>query len=168
MTISHCATSIMSMPTIASLTRKVNEGLQTVVFSPATWSSNACNFEATYSDAYVLAGSALSRPAFITFNGRTRTFGFDPTLGSQIGVYTITVTASIPQPPSGSKTTTQTFVLTVIPDCDFTSLTSRSISNMSAKVSLSSSQDVTYADSLATTYAILTYCGPRIYSFTQT
>jgi hypothetical protein len=164
-TVSECKATTISMITIADVTRTVNEGPATFVFNPPLLSNNACLFDATYSDSYVLSGSSIARPLFISFNGLTRTITIDPIIGQHVGVYTVTITATLPQP--APNIATSSFTLTVIPECSLTSLQSRSINDMTVRISEFVTQDITLTDSLASLYSIPNYCGPRIYTFTE-
>ena len=102
-------------------------------------------------------------PSFITFNATSRTFDVYATLPAAIGVYNITVTALIPQPSdtSGVKTVSQAFVLTVGNDCLSTILNDLTISDMTVKVSQSTSQSVEFTNTKSVTYANPDYCGLR-------
>jgi hypothetical protein len=102
-------------------------------------------------------------PSFITFNATSRTFDVYATLPAAIGVYNITVTASIPQPSdtSGVKTVSQAFVLTVGNDCLSTILNDLTISDMTVKVSQSTSQSVEFTNTKSVTYLNPDYCGLR-------
>jgi hypothetical protein len=102
-------------------------------------------------------------PGFITFNATSRTFDVFATLPAAIGVYDITVTASIPQPSdtSGVKTVSQAFVLTIGNDCLSTILNDLTISDMTVKVSQSTSQSVEFTNTKSVTYTDPDYCGLR-------
>lgn len=94
--IQHCVVSTFTIPTITAVTHVVNQGLASNTFSPAVQSSLACLYVPTYTDAYVLSGSSISRPSWVTFNGATRTISFNSIQLADVGIYTITVTATIP------------------------------------------------------------------------
>jgi len=66
------------------------------------------------------------------FDDTTRTFGISATLPTDLGVYDIIVTASIPQPSdaSGVKTVSEQFVLTVVKDCPSTTWIARPFVDM--------------------------------------
>jgi hypothetical protein len=68
-----------------------------------------------------------------------------------MGIYTITVMASIPQPSeaSGVKTVSTSFDLDVQNDCIQTALVDKDINDMTVKVTLSSTQDITFQDTKA-------------------
>ena len=74
-------------------------------------------------------------PYFVNFDA-TSSFSVLASLPNAIGVYDITVTATIPQPsnPSGVKEVSQPFVLTVLGDCHNTNLIDMPVTNMLVKV----------------------------------
>ena len=59
----------------------------------AVQSSLACNFPITYLDTYVLGGSTIGRPSFITFDTNNRLISVNSNLKADVGVYTVTITA---------------------------------------------------------------------------
>jgi hypothetical protein len=75
--------------------------------------------------------------------------------------------ASIPQPSeaSGVKTVSTSFSLDVQNDCIQTALIDKAINDMTVKVSLSSTQDITFQDTKANVRSIPAYCGPRVVTF---
>jgi hypothetical protein len=75
--------------------------------------------------------------------------------------------ASIPQPSeaSGVKTVSTSFSLDVQNDCIQTALIDKTINDMTVKVSLSSTQDITFQDTKANERATPAYCGPRVFTF---
>lgn len=79
-------------------------------------------------------------PGWSTFDDAATKYTFTITAPADIGVYTITSTATIPQvdpATTNNRFTSYDFVLTVQSDCVNTSLTTRVINNMSVLVSQS-------------------------------
>ena len=65
----------------------------------AVQTSLVCNFPVTYTDTYVLAGSTITRPSFITLvtaAGPLLVMNVNSILKADIGIYTVTMTAEIP------------------------------------------------------------------------
>jgi hypothetical protein len=62
----------------------------------ATQTSLGCNFPITYTDSYILGVTSVTRPAFVTLDATNRLFSINSILKAHVGVYTVTVTASIP------------------------------------------------------------------------
>lgn len=70
------------------------------------------------------------KPLFIMFDNTNRTFSISAKIPTDLGVYDIIVTASIPQPSSGVKTVSEQFVLTVVKDCPSTTWIARPFVDM--------------------------------------
>lgn len=51
----------------------------------------------------------------------------------------------------------------MLSQCTLTSITDKTIENISIKVSFAQNQDISFADSVATTNGIASYCGARTY-----
>ena len=87
-----------------------------------------------------------------------------------IGVYTVTLRGTLQDltnPNTGSPWYDEfTFTLTVQSDCVNTSLTDKTINNMTLSIGSSNTQDATFADSTATTRGVANYCGARTYTIT--
>jgi hypothetical protein len=87
-----------------------------------------------------------------------------------MGVYTVTLTASISQPtllnPTAILSTSQTFLLTVGNDCFGTTFIDKFFYDMIIDLGQVMTQDITFRDELAVDYGIPTYCGPRVLAFT--
>jgi hypothetical protein len=125
LTIQECVASSMSIPSIPSSTQAINSGSLVIQASPATWSNLACVCSATYT---------TTMPAFVVFDPVFFKFTSNPTLPAQVGIHTITLTASIPQlslGPTGIKQVSTTFTLTITNDCSSTSITDQTILDMS-------------------------------------
>jgi len=169
LTIQHCVVNTMSIPSISDYTHRINDSPLSMVFSPATWSDLICDYDATYTLSFVLNSVSISQPSFIAFDALTRTITATATLPAHMGVYSVTVTASIPQPSlgvGGTKQVSMLFILNVLNDCPSTILNDLSILDMSVKVSLSSTQDVTFTNTKSVTYADPIFCGPRLFTWT--
>ena len=91
---------------------------------------------------------------------------------ADVGVYTITSTAIIPQNAFSTNTvltTNYSLTLTVQSDCLNTVITDRTILAMTNKVSLAPViQDISFLDSIATGLSIPAHCGARNYSLLPT
>ena len=136
-TVQHCVVSVMTIPAISNQAYIINSGANTLNFSAATWSSLACNYAVTHTATYVLNAAPIAEPGWLTFSEASRSFSINTTSQLDAGVYTITVTASIPQPSeaSGVKTVSTSFDLNVTTnDCNLTSFIPRVIPNVSNKV----------------------------------
>jgi len=159
----------MGIPAVSNQTHRINDNPIPIVFSPATWSDLVCLYDVTYTLSFVLNSVSISQPSFIAFDALTRTITATATLPAHMGVYTVTVTASIPQPSlgvGGTKQVSTSFVLDVLNDCPSTILNDLTIIDMNVKVSLSSTQDVTFTNTKSVTYADPIFCGPRLFTWT--
>jgi hypothetical protein len=91
---------------------------------------------------------------------------------ADIGVYVVTTTSTIPQVDSGTgqnRKIDSSFTITVVSDCTITTLTDKVINNMTYGVTLTAvTQNVFFADSIATSHASSTYCGARTYTLSTT
>jgi len=138
--INHCTVNTFTIAAIGNKTMQVNDPLVLWPFTAAIMSSDSCLYTITYSSTYVLNSATIAQPAFITFDSATYTFSFNPTLPAHVGVFAITVKASIPDPATGAaaiKTVSTSFTLTVNTDCGLTTLVGMSINNMVINVSQS-------------------------------
>ena len=54
----------------------------------------------------------------------------------------------------------------VVSDCTITSLTNKTINDMTLSIGSSDTQDAAFADSTATTRGVARYCGARTYTIT--
>lgn len=89
-----------------------------------------CNYIQTHS----WLGAPVT-PTFVDFDEVAKTFTVETI--SDVGIYTVTLTATIPQPSLGTGgilQTSTTFTLTVVHECSITSLNDRTIANMFVKV----------------------------------
>ena len=118
--------------------------------------------------SYVLLGLPITQPVWFLFDALNSAFTINSSSQADVGIYTITTTVSIPQVnPSTSVnwTTNFSFTLTVIDDCTLTTFADKTITDMSMKVSQTAvTQDITFADSTATSHTITSYCGARTYT----
>ena len=166
--IQHCTVSSFTIAPIADASMLINDPALPVTFNAAVLASLTCLYTTTYADAYVLNAAAIARPGFATFNEPTRTLTFNPTLPAEVGVYTITVSATIPDPvagPTATQVITTSFVLTIDKDCPSTVLVDMPINDMAVLVTLTTTQGIHFEDSKAVEYFIPDYCGPRIITF---
>jgi hypothetical protein len=76
----------------------------------------ACEFVFTYSQTFIKDGSSISQPTWIAFNSATQTLSMSIINPADIGVYTITSTATIPQDDGNgvNRNISFSFTLTVI------------------------------------------------------
>ena len=94
-------------------------------------------FPYTYTHTFVKTGALIAQPAWISFDVTTKKFSITITAPTDIGVYTITSTAKIPQDDGTgvNRSKSYSFILTVQSDCVNTSITDKIINAMSTKVS---------------------------------
>jgi hypothetical protein len=138
--VNHCTVNTFTIAAIGNKTMQVNDPVVLWPFSAAVMSSNLCLYTITYTSTYVLNAATITQPAFISFDPSIYTFSFNPTLPVHVGVFTITVTASIPDPMNGAvatKTVSTSFTLTVNTDCGLTTMVGMTINNMTINVSQS-------------------------------
>jgi hypothetical protein len=120
----------------------------TVSFLDAYWSDLNCVYQVTYNASYLKGGSVIAAP-FIVLNGATKTFSISPTLGSEVGLYSIILTASIPNPSAGAaaiKTASTSFKLIVNDNCGSTTLIDKTFNDMTVNVEQVTTQDITFQD----------------------
>ena len=136
-----------------------------------TWESTELGcYDELFTVTFVKSGVTIPKPSFITFDSATRTFAVSTTDKIDISVYTVTLRGTLQllnNPNTGSHWYDEfTFTLTVQSDCTITSLTDRTINDMSFSIGSSDTQDATFADSTATARGVTDYCGARSYTFT--
>lgn len=79
----------------------------------------------------------LTKPSFITYDSFTKSFIIDSSLKSDVGLYAITMTATIPQldPGTGSNfAQSETFYINVRSDCIRSEIIDRSVKDMAAVI----------------------------------
>lgn len=79
----------------------------------------------------------LSKPSFITYDSFTKSFKIDSSLKSDVDLYAVTMTATIPQldPGTGSNfAQSETFYINVKSDCVRSEIIDRSVRDMSAVI----------------------------------
>ena len=107
-----------------------------------------CNYPFNYTHNFEKDGAPISQPACITLDSATQKFTMTITAPSDVGLYTITSTATIPQNAFGTNTVLSTsygFVMTVQHDCMITTITDRVINEMVTIVGDPNiSQDITF------------------------
>ena len=121
----------------------------------------------SYTHTFFKAGGPIAQPSWISFNSGNLKFSITITNLSDIGVYTITSTATIPQDDGTgvNRSTSYSFTLIVQSDCVNTTITDKSVNAMSTKVSqTAATQDISFADLIGTGHADQTYCGARTYT----
>lgn len=135
-TVSFCATSVFTIPAIPDMNFIVAQGATDQTYSNASFSNLACPYTITHTASYMLLGSTIPKPAFITFTPASSKFTINSTAPADLGVYTITVTATIPQPSlaAGTLSVAASFVLTIGKDCFTTTWIDHPISDMTVLV----------------------------------
>ena len=152
--------------TISSFTYTLHQGIAT-----KTWESTELGcYNELFTVIYVKDGATISQPGWITFSSVNRTFVVSTTSKTNIGTYTVTIRGTL-QNLNNSSTGSPyydefTFTLTVQSDCVNTTLTNKTINNMTLSIGGSNTQDATFSDSITTTRGVANYCGTRTYSFT--
>ena len=124
-------------------------------------------FPFTYTHTFFKAGGPIAQPSWISFNSGNLKFSITIANLSDIGVYNITSTATIPQDDGTgvNRSTSYSFTLIVQSDCVNTTITDKSVNAMSTKVSqTATTQDISFADLIGTGHADQTYCGARTYT----
>jgi hypothetical protein len=127
-------------------------------------------FPYTYTHSFLKAGLTIAQPSWISFATVNQKFSATITALADIGVYTITSTATIPQEESMgvNRSTSYSFTLTVQSDCVNTILTDKIINAMSTKVSQTAdTQDISFEDSIGTSHTDQNYCGARTYTLSE-
>jgi hypothetical protein len=166
--IEYCVVDTFTIEPIANKSMVIATGSQTMNFNAATFSNLACDYSITYSASYYKNGISLV-PSFISFDASNRQFIINPTASSHVGVYEVTVTASIPQlsiGPAGVKTVSTSFIITVQNDCPPSVMSSPTFTNMSTIVTVAATQSLALTNSKAVAYADPMYCGLNKYVFT--
>jgi hypothetical protein len=99
-----------------------------------------CWYPFTYTHAVTKNGSAVSMPAWLTFDNVTLKFTYAPSVPTEVGVYVITTTSTIPNIAGVTQVTSKvtSWTLTVLSDCTITTLTNRALLGMTAFVSTTS------------------------------
>lgn len=168
--IDYCIVDTFTIPAINDVTMVVNTGSQTVSFSAASFSNLSCLYTITYTTIILKNGNPVT-PSFIGFNAATRQFTFTPTVAADVGVYSIAVLASIPQPSLGSgktKIVEANFTLTVQNDCPATALVDMTVANLYKYVTGTDSVSLAFQNTKAVAYGSADYCGPNKFVFTPT
>jgi hypothetical protein len=123
--------------TIADFTYMLSSLSMSSAAATASQSNLNCLFPITYSATYALLGSPIPEPACIQFNPAARTFTVNTQSKSDVGVYSIIVTATIPQvlAPGGTISTSFTLLVTIESDCKLSTITDRLINDMTCQIS---------------------------------
>jgi hypothetical protein len=91
---------------------------------------------------------------------------------ADIGTYVVTTTSTIPQVDPGTgvnRIKTSSYTVTVVSDCTISTITDRTVADMTYGVTLAAvTQNVFFLDSIATGHFDNDYCGPRTYTLSQT
>jgi len=113
-------------------------------------------------------GVSIATPSWLTFTSNQ--FSFTITAVADIGTYKVSTTSEIPQVDPGNpgfnRKITSTFDIVVVSDCTISTITDRTIDDMTLSIGGSNTQDATFADSITTARSVANYCGPRTYTFT--
>jgi hypothetical protein len=114
---------------------------------------------------YKKNGSPTTAPTWISFSGGQ--FTMTITAPADIGTYSVTTTSTIPQvdPSTGAnRFIASTFNIVVASDCTNTAITSKAINDMTHGITQSATtQNIFFADSVATGNSNRSYCGARRY-----
>ena len=124
-------------------------------------------FPFTYTHTFLKAGGPIAPPSWISFNSGNLKLSITITAPNDIGVYTITSTATIPQDNGTgvNRSTSYSFTLIVQSDCVNTIITDKVINAMTTKVSQTAAiQDISFADLIGTGHADQIYCGVKTYT----
>jgi hypothetical protein len=97
-TVSFCATSTFAIPAIPNMDFIIAQGSTDHSYIDATFSNLACLYTVTHTASYDLFGLSIPKPSFITFLPASSKFTVNSISPIDLGVYTLTVTATIPQP----------------------------------------------------------------------
>jgi hypothetical protein len=111
--------------------------------------------------------ASVTTPSWLSFESNQFTFSI--TAVGDIGTYTVTTTSEIPQVDTSTgvnRKITSSFNIVVVSDCTITTITDRTINNMTISIGGSNTQDATFADSTTTARGVANYCGERTYTFT--
>jgi hypothetical protein len=121
---------------IASFTYMLTDAQVTTPAFLATQSNLNCLFPITYAVAYSKNGIPIAEPTAIPFNPVANTFSVFTWNKLDPGLYSIVVSASIPQIllPGGTLTITFTFDVTIESDCKLSVINDRVINNMTAEI----------------------------------
>lgn len=159
--IKHCTVNTMTIGTISDVKYFVNDLEKQIAFAAPVWSDLACVLTVTYTATYVKDGQTISKPAFITFDGVNHNFKVQTDSGLNVGVYQITLKASIPQPtdPSGEKFVSTAFTLTVESNCGATQLVDMTVSAMTVKLTIGATQNINFQNTKAVAASSPTLCG---------
>jgi hypothetical protein len=105
----------------------------------------------------------------MTFDTALQRISVAAVLTTDMGVYSLSVDASIPQPtvadPTAKLVVSAPLILTVGKDCFQTNFTFRLFKNMSVLLTQSTSQDITFTEAKEIEYNNPGYCGARTYTF---
>ena len=124
-------------------------------------------FPYTYTHTFVKTGALIAQPAWISFDAATQKFSITITAPTDIGVFFITSTATIPQDDGTgvNRSKSCSFTLTVQSECVNTSITNKTINAMSTKISQSAAtQDISFVDLIGTSLGDSAYCGAKTYT----
>lgn len=139
--VSHCVVNTFSIAPIPAQTYLVNDPVLSIPFSFGVWSNAACTYNEAHTPTYNRAGSPIAPPVWITFSTVTKTFTVSTNQLANVGNYSVTLTATIPQPSlaAGTLSVSTTFALDIIDDCTLTVINPRVFNDMSVQVTLSTS-----------------------------
>jgi len=151
--------------TISSFTYRLTSPPVTPPSFLATQSNLNCLFPTTYTAIYKQGGLVVPKPASINFDLASRTFTVSASNKADVGIYTVDVTATIPQilQPSGTLSTLHSFDVTIESDCLDSVINDRVVDDMSCLILVHNTQDVIFTNTKASSHNDPTHCGAYKY-----
>lgn len=127
----------------------------------ATLSNLNCLFPITYVTTYKRENVSITEPSYLARDLVTNEFNVETSLKADLGLYTVDVSASIPQVllPGGIKTITFTFDVTIESDCKISVIDDRAINYMETIIGILLTQDSTFTNTRASLHNDLLHCG---------
>lgn len=118
-------------------------------------------FPITYATTYKRGGVSITEPTYLYRDLGTNEFKLQTDMKVDLGLYTVEVSASIPQVllPGGIKTITFTFDVTIESDCKISVIDDRAINYMETLLGVDLTQDSTFTNTRATWHNDLLHCG---------
>lgn len=146
---------------ITSFSYMLTDPLVTTSAFLATQSNLNCLFPITYAASFQKDGLAIPPPTAITYNPATRNFSVFTWSKLDPGVFTMTVTASIPQIllPGGILTISLNFDVTIISDCTIATINNRVVNDMLTQIFTHGTQDVTFLTDRGVMHSDNSHCG---------
>lgn len=168
--VNFCATSVFSISPITDISYLINSGTEYYYYSKAQFSNLACLYSVTHTLVVEKpAGTPIAQPSWVVLNTALHRIEISATAFGDMGVYTLRVNASIPQPTLADSaavlTTSTSLVMTVGKDCFETNFTFKLIKDMSILLTQSTAQDLTFPEVKEIQYSTPGLCGARVYTF---